>query len=257
VQLLPARVGVPPAAREIKIQLDHERTEIAKKTDAEFQQWLDRTAVELRKMQDAHSKAGKLAEAVAIRELIPMLRAGTHGEPGGRLPGEAKGMVKEFEDVAAEIYQKAEAEVTKRQTRAAVELKKFQDELTRAGQLAEAVAVRDVIRSIGVGLVSPLPKDGCVSNPFSDLGKVLFYEVTGVSSGHSLCGTDLYATYSHLGMAAVHCGVLKEGQKGIVKVSIVVGPGSDRGSTRNGVISNPYQGWGMAFKVERAYGLKR
>jgi hypothetical protein len=42
-----------------------------------------------------------------------------------------------------------------------------------------------------------------------------------------------------------------------VKVSIVVAPGNDRGSTRNGVISSPYQGWGVAFKVERAYGLKK
>ena len=56
-------------------------------------------------------------------------------------------------------------------------------------------------------------------------------------------------------MAAVHSGVLKEGQHGVVKVTVLPGQQTYNASTRNGVTSNPFGACTISFKVERAYGF--
>ena len=63
----------------------------------------------------------------------------------------------------------------------------------------------------------------------------------------------MYTTGSHLAATAVHAGVLQLGQKGIVKVTILPGQDSYAQTTRNGVTSHGYGGWGVSFKVDRVY----
>ena len=59
-------------------------------------------------------------------------------------------------------------------------------------------------------------------------------------------GTDTYTVESPLAVAAVHAGVLKAGQTGVVKVKMMGPQAAFQGSTRNGVTTNgfgPYVGY--------------
>ncbi len=139
------------------------------------------------------------------------------------------------------------------QDRILPELKKVQDAFCKEAKLDEAVAVRDLIRAMRDGVSSALADPGYVNNQAADIGKVFYYQVTGVSEGQQIYGTDIFTTGSHLGMAAVHSGVLKDKQKGFVKVTILPGQAAYTATTRHGVTSIAYGNWGVSFKVERAY----
>lgn len=73
-------------------------------------------------------------------------------------------------------------------------------------------------------------------------GKEFIFKLTGSASavGSNVWGTDCYTLDSSLGMAAVHAGVLKAGEAGIVKVRLMVSPPGFAGSERNGVASATY-----------------
>ena len=74
--------------------------------------------------------------------------------------------------------------------------------------------------------------------------KVVGVEVVGVGQG-SVWGSNPYTTDSTLGAAAVHAGVLKVGEKGIVKLKAKADAGGYTGTTQNGVTTGnwgPYQG---------------
>jgi hypothetical protein len=83
------------------------------------------------------------------------------------------------------------------------------------------------------------------------VGKSFFIEVTGEVVG-TVWGKDVYTDDSALGAAAVHAGVLRLGQRGVVKVTILPGQDCYLGCTRNGVTSSPYASWNGSFKVEAA-----
>jgi hypothetical protein len=68
------------------------------------------------------------------------------------------------------------------------------------------------------------------------LGDVRYFRVTG-KEGESVFGSGPYHFTSNLASAAVHAGVLKVGQTGLVKVTLIAGPGPYKGSTKNGIRS--------------------
>ena len=84
----------------------------------------------------------------------------------------------------------------------------------------------------------------------ANIGKSYLFRVTGSVSG-SVWGTDVYTTDSSLAAVAVHAGVLKPGQSGVVRVTILAPPAVFVGSTRNGVTSAAYPGFPGAYKVSR------
>lgn len=251
----PAQTDLPPAAQELLKQFEAETAEIEKKIEADVRKRVEKTAIELKKVQDQFCKEAKLDEAVAIRDLIRSLQAGTNGAPGADLPAAAREIHKQHEDEVAEVYKKAEAEAGKRREKSAGELKKLQDLFCKEAKLDEAVAVRDLIRMVRDGATNALPDPGYINNPNTDIGKVFYYQVTGLQAGQEIYGNDVYTTGSHLGMAAVHCGVLKADQKGVVKVTILPGQANYMSTTRNGITSHPYSAWGVSFKVERLLGF--
>lgn len=76
------------------------------------------------------------------------------------------------------------------------------------------------------------------------LDKVVGVEVTGVGQG-SVWGSNPYTADSTLGAAAVHAGVLKVGETGVVKIRVKADVGGYAGSTKNGVTTGnwgPFQG---------------
>ncbi len=128
---------------------------------------------------------------------------------------------------------------------AVAKLKVLQARHTRAGELDEALAIRAEIRRVqGV-----LPDPGVLHVTDDDIGKVMHFEVTGASSGE-VWGTEVFTGDSHLGTACVHAGLLKPGQRGLVRVRVIAGQREYFASTRNGVPSKPYGPWSVSFTVE-------
>jgi LCCL domain len=82
------------------------------------------------------------------------------------------------------------------------------------------------------------------------LGAVYYFRVQGATDG-PVWGTDTYTGDSMLAPAAVHAGVVKDGESAIIKVTVLRPPTSYQGSVRNGVTSNDFGRYGSAYKVER------
>jgi hypothetical protein len=94
------------------------------------------------------------------------------------------------------------------------------------------------------------PDPGTLVNYQTKVGESFHFKVTG-AIGAIIWGTDVYTTDSQLATAAVHAGVLRAGQTGVVKVTIVASPPVFVGSTRHGVTSLPYGPFAAGYKVSR------
>lgn len=80
------------------------------------------------------------------------------------------------------------------------------------------------------------------------VGATYYFRVVGAIEGQ-LWGTDIYSRDSTIGAAAVHAGLLKPGQTGTLRVSVVAAPESFLGSTRNGVTSSDYGSFPQAWRL--------
>lgn len=90
--------------------------------------------------------------------------------------------------------------------------------------------------------VAPAP--GTLGSFNGQFGKELFFKLTGglqvPGITTSVWGTDTYTLDSNLAHAAVHAGVLKPGEEGIIRVRIVTSLQQFVASERNGVTSSTY-----------------
>jgi Ca2+-binding EF-hand superfamily protein len=84
----------------------------------------------------------------------------------------------------------------------------------------------------------------------AQVGEFFYFEVTGTTEG-SVWGTDIYTHSSLLSTAAVHAGVLRKGETGLVKVTILAGQSEYRATTRHGVTSHGFGGWPKSYRVEQ------
>ncbi|GAB6041397.1 hypothetical protein JCM17961_20710 [Endothiovibrio diazotrophicus] len=80
-------------------------------------------------------------------------------------------------------------------------------------------------------------------------GGVYRFQVSGQADAGTVWGTNRYTDDSSLAAAAVHAGVLANGESGVVRV--VIGPAADRylGSEVNGVASANYGYWDGSYAV--------
>ncbi|MDB5302065.1 MAG: blaR1 2 [Phycisphaerales bacterium] len=107
----------------------------------------------------------------------------------------------------------------------------------------------------GVPFSGPVPK---VMSPAEvDLsqfrgrpGHLIVMQITGATGG-SVWGSDVYTDDSSIPAAAVHAGVLKDGETGIVQITTLPGQDSYPGVIRNGVESRAWDQWGGSFRIER------
>jgi hypothetical protein len=170
------------------------------------------------------------------------------------LPADAREMVDQFETESKAIRTKANQEICRLRQPLIRQLKPLQDKYTREGKLDEAVAIRDWIRALKEPLEPVLADPGALYQFTSRVGSSFFFRVTGAVGG-TVWGTDVYTGDSNLAAAAaMHAGVLKAGESGVVKVTILPGRPAYQGSTRNGVSSQSYGSYSTSFKVESAEG---
>lgn len=80
-------------------------------------------------------------------------------------------------------------------------------------------------------------------------GKSFLFEITGQNTG-SVLGTGVYTDDSPLATAAVHAGLVKVGQKGVVKVTILPGEKQYTGSDGNGITSSDFGEWLGSYRIE-------
>lgn len=166
------------------------------------------------------------------------------------LPSEAQVIVDEYRKAADAAQAKADAELALVRQKLLPRLKALQDKYCRAAKLDEALAVRETIWS----LMGIQPDPGTLSAGPELIGRSMLFAVTGSTEG-SVWGAEVYTTDSHLGTAAVHAGLLKPGEKGVVRVKILAGQKSYRSSTANGVTTQDYGPWATSFTLDRPKDL--
>jgi hypothetical protein len=101
-----------------------------------------------------------------------------------------------------------------------------------------------------------LPDPGNLKAYEGQVGKVFLFKVTG-GAGGSLWGTGTYTTDSNLAAAAVHSGILKVGEMGIVQVKVIASPPSFAGSTQHGLTSSGYGPYGGAYETSKPKAKRR
>jgi hypothetical protein len=240
---------VPSAAQEVARQVMADMAALDKQVEPKISRRVGKTVADLKKVQDELSKEGKLDEAVAVRDLIRHIQAGSHPPFTKDVPA-AKEIYDEHKRAVAEVLKQADSEALALRDKAAKELTVMEAQLRKDGKVDDAKALRELIKSIR-GVIEIQPPTRQVSAAPTDIGKVLYFDVIGAETGGSVWGTDVYTTDSDLGMTAVHAGILKPGQKGIVKVTILGKRDHFEGSTRHGITSAAWDSWPVSFQVER------
>jgi hypothetical protein len=163
------------------------------------------------------------------------------------LPAEAAAVLSTYEKRALAIREKADRETQPHLDKAIAELQALQDLYCQQKKLDEAVAIRDRIRQ----LRNIQPDPGALHVSEADIGKTMLFEVTGTTSG-AVWGTEVYTSDSNVGTAAVHQGLLKPGEKAVLRVKVIPGQASYLASTKNGVTSTTFGAWGVSFVLGRA-----
>ena len=189
----------------------------------------------------------KLIELPAGAGAVPLIVRTS--EP---LPADAQSLVATFDTESSAIRQKAEQEIQSKRHALIIALQALQDNYTRAAKLDEAVAIREIIRQMKVSHLKVLPNPGSLTEYRDRIGESFFFDVTG-ESGYSVWGSEVYTDDSYLATATVHAGVLKVGQRGIVKVTIYKSPDAHRGSTQNGVTTFNWGAYTASYTVESAF----
>lgn len=131
-------------------------------------------------------------------------------------------------------------------------LRGLQERYTREGKLDEALAIRARVRQLRGDLLGVRTDPGNLTE-FSpaDVGRTVLFEVVGRAEG-SVWGTDTYTSDSRLASVVVHGGLLRDGERGLIRVTLVEAEGlTFEGTTRHGVQSYDYAAYPLAYRVER------
>lgn len=98
--------------------------------------------------------------------------------------------------------------------------------------------------------VNALPDPGSMTQYNNQIGKTFYFTVTGTNNG-SVYGTGIHTTDTTIATAAVHGGILKLGQTGVVKVTVVPSPQQFVGSTQHGITSSNWGQYPAAYKISK------
>lgn len=99
--------------------------------------------------------------------------------------------------------------------------------------------------------INAQPDPGSLTSLAQNTNQSYYFTVTGNING-SVYGTDKYTTDSQLATAAVHCGALRNGETGVVKVTILAGENAYVSTTQNGVTSSNWGPYSASYKVSKA-----
>jgi LCCL domain/EF hand len=106
------------------------------------------------------------------------------------------------------------------------------EELVRSGQFLTNTRQPQTIHGLG-----------------SQVGDYYYFELTGTTNG-IVWGDKVYTGDSFLAATAVHAGILKVGETGFVKVTILAGRDKYEGTEQNGVSSQAFGMYPKSFSIE-------
>lgn len=150
------------------------------------------------------------------------------------LPPEAIALLDDLDRRRAAMEQ----EFAKAQQVAAEQLTAMAAAAQARGATEQAQALHDAIQKIQPA-TSPLPDPGNLMQFRGQIGRTYLFHTKGASTG-TIWGAGIYTDDSPLAVAAVHAGVLKDGQDGVVRVTIQPGLPAYEGNLQNNLQSNPY-----------------
>lgn len=132
------------------------------------------------------------------------------------------------------------------------ELKAMQQRYVKEGLLDEALAIRAQIKSLRSDLFGIQNDPGSMSDySTSDAGRSFLFELTGTTDG-VIWGNDVYTADSRLATAAVHCGLLRVNERGIIRVTLTdSGENTFESTERHGVQSLEYLGFSLGYRMSK------
>lgn len=132
------------------------------------------------------------------------------------------------------------------------QLRALQQQYAREGLLDEALAIRARVRQLRGDLLGVRPDPGNLTEfTPGDAGRAVLFEVVGRADG-SAWGSGPYTADSRLATAAVHAGLVRPGERGLVRAVIVDGTDLTYvGSAQNDVQSFDYASYPTAYRLER------
>lgn len=99
--------------------------------------------------------------------------------------------------------------------------------------------------------LSAKPFSGLPARENLEPGQTLHFIMTGTTRASSIWGSNPYTFDSDLSGAAVHGGILKPRERGIVKIEVIENLESYEGSEANGLRTSPYGEYGPAVELSR------
>jgi formylglycine-generating enzyme required for sulfatase activity len=100
------------------------------------------------------------------------------------------------------------------------------------------------------------PDPGRLMGFRESIGKTIAFNVTGTANGASVWGSNPYTADSQLARAAVHAGILKPGESGVVNVTILPGQQSYEGTAGNGVTTSRWGSYSLSYRIESNAALR-
>ncbi|MFI5378978.1 MAG: LCCL domain-containing protein [Tepidisphaerales bacterium] len=283
--------ALPDAAREVVERFERQSAEAREQFEKESQRQRARTIERLETLADTYAANGLVREAAAVRNVIKRIQAegrtaelfgpagGVLPDPGNlagfrdragqtfsfRVTGSVDGMVwgsDLYTDDSSVATAAVHAGLVKPGEQAVVKVRIVEGAQSYEATTRNGVTTNPYLQWFGSfrfesgpaggdARVTPLPPDGTIQKFRGQDNQVLLFEVTGSTLG-TIWGDEMYTDDSPLAVAAVHAGVLRDGEKGIVAVTIRPARDSYGGSARNGVTSRAYGGFLGSYRVSKA-----
>jgi hypothetical protein len=280
--------GLPSDAQEVMKEFESQQAEIRRNSETAIAQQRQQVIEKLQALQDTYTRAGKLDEAVAVRDQLrriqgnaPAVIDAAEAALERRMPQisfsntplkQALEYLRDSAGVNMYVHWKALKEENVGEA-TPINLKVRDISLSRALELTLRDATGDDSLGFGIeggvieittrffltpasfefppGTAEVFPPINDLTGFRGDVGKTVRVQVTGsVDTTRGLWGTEVYTDDSNLGVAAVHAGLLKPGQKGVAVVRILPGQSQYQGSTKNGLRSNSFRNYPGSYSFE-------
>ena len=168
-----------------------------------------------------------------------------------QVPAAAQEILDSYHAQAKAVQAEADQKIRKYRQTAVEDLKELLARFIDRKQFEEAVAVRNALRAMMIPSADIQADPGSLTGFVGQKERVLHFRVTG-DVGGSVWGTGVYTADSDLSTAAVHAGVLKSGQTGVIRVTLLPGQNQYPNSTRNGVTSSTWGNYSASYRVSRS-----
>lgn len=240
---------------------DIQRLEFATRVTASTQRTIDAAVANLRSKEFRVREMGTAA-IVKLREKAYPALLGLCEDDDAEVSSRAKQMLAKLKDTVADellivrgfdIVHTSHSKIAGR-----IDIETLKVETEAFGEQQVALYNLLSIGSKGETPKSVINDPGTLIRFQGQLGKKLYFKVTGAQPNGglggfrgSLYGTEKFTTDSALALAVVHAGVLKPGETGIVRVTMMGPQQSFLGSIRNGVRSSGYGQYPGAFQVRK------